>query len=132
MLPAPGMSADCQNRLAGLADIDRFRLRWLYAGVIAAAALYTPASRYQLAEGRFAVPVARRLMPLLITPLVVHVAIAPQLLVSTGRQLSAGRPVNEQALAMAAVSATGRHSPRDAAWSGRGCGAASADSRAAV
>ncbi|MGC5309941.1 hypothetical protein [Micromonospora zamorensis] len=67
-------------------------------------------------------------MPLLITPLVAHLAIAPQLLVSTGRQLSAGMPVNEQALA----TATGRRSPRDAVWSGRGCGTASKDSRAAV
>jgi hypothetical protein len=39
MLLMPGMSADCQNRLAGLADIDRSRLRSLYAGVNAAAAL---------------------------------------------------------------------------------------------
>jgi hypothetical protein len=45
MLLVSGMLADCQNRLAGLADIDRFRLRSLYVGVIAApAALYTPAS----------------------------------------------------------------------------------------
>ncbi|MEU8333701.1 hypothetical protein AB0J14_37300 [Micromonospora arborensis] len=71
-------------------------------------------------------------MPLLITPLVAHLAIAPQLLVSTGRQLSAGRPVNEQALATATLSATGRRSPRDALWSGRGCGTASTDSRAAA
>ncbi|MBM0274829.1 hypothetical protein ACGFIE_00775 [Micromonospora sp. NPDC049275] len=71
-------------------------------------------------------------MPLLITPLVAHLAIAPQLLVSTGRQLSAGRPVNEQALATATLSATGRRSPRDTAWSRRGCRAASTDSRAAV
>ncbi|MFG1918152.1 hypothetical protein [Micromonospora sp. NPDC048898] len=71
-------------------------------------------------------------MPLLITPLVAHLAIAPQPLVSTGRQLSAGRPVNEQALATAALSATGRRSPRDRAWSGRGCGTASTGSQAAV
>ncbi|MEH0929720.1 hypothetical protein [Micromonospora sp. CPCC 205558] len=71
-------------------------------------------------------------MPLLITPLVAHLAIAPQLLVSTGRQLSAGRPVNEQALATATLSATGRRWPRDAAWSGRGSGTASTDNWAAV
>ncbi|MCG5466680.1 hypothetical protein MED01_005720 [Micromonospora sp. MED01] len=71
-------------------------------------------------------------MPLLITPLVAHLAIAPQLLVSTGRQLSTSRPVSEQALVMTTRPATGRRSPRDTAWSGRGCRAASTDSRAAV
>lgn len=71
-------------------------------------------------------------MPLLITPLVANLAIAPQLLVSTGRQLSAGRPVNEQALATAALSATGRRSPRDTAGSWRDCGTAFTDSWAAV
>jgi hypothetical protein len=71
-------------------------------------------------------------MPLLITPLVAHLAIAPQLLVSTGRQLDAGRPVNEQAPATATLPATGRRRPRDAAWSGRGSGTASTGNWAAV
>ncbi|MDG4838387.1 hypothetical protein O7631_17850 [Micromonospora sp. WMMD967] len=93
MLAMPGLSVDCQNRLAGLADIDQFRLRSLYAGVIAAADAVVTSQRCQLTEGRFAVPTAKRLMPLLIPPLVS--VIAPQLLASIGRQLSDG-PVQEQ------------------------------------
>lgn len=51
--------------------------------------------RCQLTEGRFAVPAAKRLMPVLIPPLVAHPVIAPQPLASIGRQLSADGPVHQ-------------------------------------
>ncbi|MGW3890444.1 hypothetical protein ACWD69_17280 [Micromonospora chokoriensis] len=71
-------------------------------------------------------------MPLRITPLVANSVIAPQLLASTGRPLSADGPIHEQVLLTANLSATNRRSPHDTASSGRGGRAAPTDDQAAM